>query len=118
MLHNIKIPCAYATTKQCILIINQYFSDTQLFQSVLLSMMNLKHLLIKNIANDNILKTIGQSCSQLETLDISHSSQVTDNGIKQLLIQVEIKDKSNNDRRKAPSTARMSWWHAIKTLSR
>lgn len=106
-------------TKQCVLIINQYFSDTQLLQSVLLSMTNLKHLLIKNIASDNILKTIGQTCSQLEILDISHSSQVTDNGIKQLLIQVEIKDKSNNnDRRKAPSTARMSWWHVIKTLSR
>lgn len=82
-------------------------------------MTNLKYLLIKNIASDHILKTIGQSCSQLEILDISHSSQVTDNGIKQLLTQVEIKDKlNNNDRRKAPSTARMSWWHAIKTLSR
>jgi len=79
-------------------------------------MSNLKRLVLKNIACDKILKTIGQSCSQLEILDISHSSQVTDNGIKHLLLQIEIKDKSNNFNKR--STAKISWWHVIKTLSK
>ncbi|XP_022171571.1 uncharacterized protein LOC111034596 [Myzus persicae] len=93
--------------------------DTQLFQSVLLSMSNLKRLVLKNIACDKILKTIGQSCSQLEVLDISHSSQVTDNGIKHLLLQIEIKDKSNNfNKRNSHSTTKISWWHVLKTLSK
>lgn len=82
-------------------------------------MTNLKRLVLKNIACDKILKTIGQSCSQLEILDISHSSQVTDNGIKQLLLQIEIKDKLNSfNRQKTRSSTRMSWWHVIKSLSR
>lgn len=80
---------------------------------------NLKRLVLKNIACDKILRTIGQSCSQLEILDISHSSQVTDNGIKHLLLQIEIKDKSNNvNNQKFQSTTKMSWWHAIKLLSK
>jgi hypothetical protein len=80
-------------------------------------MSNLKRLVLKNIACDKILKTIGQSCSQLEILDISHSSQVTDNGIKHLLLQIEIKDKANNfNKRNIHSTPR--WWHVIKTLSK
>lgn len=96
-----------------------YVSDTQLFQSVLLSMSNLKRLVLKNIACDKILKTIGQSCSQLEILDISHSSQVTDNGIQHLLLQIEIKDKSNNfNKHNIHSTTRISWWNVIKTLSK
>jgi len=82
-------------------------------------MSNLKRLVLKNIACDKILKTIGQSCSQLEILDISHSSQVTDNGIKHLLLQIEIKDKSNNfNKRNIHSTTKLSWWHVIKTLSK
>jgi len=81
-------------------------------------MSNLKRLVLKNIACDKILKTIGQSCYQLETLDTSHSSQVTDNGIKHLLLQIEIKDKSNNfNKRNIHSTTSISWWHIIKTLS-
>lgn len=82
-------------------------------------MNNLKRLVLKNIACDKILKTIGQSCSQLEILDISHSSQVTDNGIKHLLLQIEIKDKSNNvNNQNLQSTTKMSWWRAIKLLSK
>lgn len=82
-------------------------------------MSNLKRLVLKNIACDKILKTIGQSCSQLEILDISHSSQVTDNGIKHLLLQIEIKDKSNNfNKRNIHATTKMSWWHVIKSLSK
>jgi hypothetical protein len=74
---------------------------------------------LKNIASDKILKTIGQSCSQLEILDVSHSSQVTDNGIKDLLLQVEIKDKLNHfKRKKIQTTNKMSWWNVIRTLSR
>uniref|UniRef100_A0A2S2Q516 Uncharacterized protein n=1 Tax=Sipha flava TaxID=143950 RepID=A0A2S2Q516_9HEMI len=93
--------------------------DAQLFHKVLLSTTNLKRLVLKNIASDKILKTIGQSCSQLEILDVSHSSQVTDNGIKDLLLQVEIKDKLNHfKRKKIQTTNKMSWWNVIRTLSR
>lgn len=82
-------------------------------------MSNLKRLVLKNIACDKILKTIGQSCSQLEILDISHSSQVTDNGIKHLLLQIEIKDKSNNfNKRNIHSTKKISWWLVIKSLTK
>lgn len=80
-------------------------------------MANLKRLVLKNIACDKVLRIIGQSCSQLEILDISHSSQVTDNGIKDLLLQVEFKDKANNNnRQKMYSSNRMSWWNVIKTI--
>lgn len=82
-------------------------------------MTNLKRLVLKNIACDNILKAIGHSCSQLEILDISHSSQVTDNGIKHLLLQIEIKDKSNNfTKHRIQSTTKMPWWHVIRSLSK
>lgn len=82
-------------------------------------MTNLKRLVLKNIACDNILKTIGQSCFQLEELDISHSSQVTDNGIKDLLLQIEIKDKQNYfNKIKIQSASRMSLWKIIKTCSK
>lgn len=90
----------------------------QLFHSVLLSMANLKHLVIKNIACDRILKTIGVSCSQLEILDISHSSKVTDDGIKNLLLQIEFRDKSIDINTRKHQSTNMSWWHAIKSLSR
>lgn len=80
-------------------------------------MSNLKRLVLKNIACDKILKTIGQSCTQLEILDISHSSRVTDDGIKQLLLQVEIKNKYNNYK-KQKMHSRMSWWQMVKTLTR
>lgn len=80
-------------------------------------MANLKRLVLKNIASDKVLRIIGQSCSQLKILDISHSSQVTDDGIKDLLLQVEFKDKTNNyNRQKMYSSNRMSWWNVIKTI--
>lgn len=82
-------------------------------------MCNLKRLVLKNIACDKILRIIGYSCSQLEVLDISHSNQVTDAGIKHLLLQIEIKDKFNNfNKRKVQSTTRTSWWQIIKSLSK
>lgn len=81
-------------------------------------MTKLKRLVLKNIASDTILKVIGNSCSQLEILDISHSNQVTDNGIKHLL-QIENKDKFKNpNKRIVQSTTRKSWWHIIKSLAR
>ncbi|XP_050438882.1 uncharacterized protein LOC126844616 [Adelges cooleyi] len=70
--------------------------DAQLFQSALLAMSNLKCLVLKNIACDKILKTVGQSCFALEKLDVSNSSQVTDVGIKNLLLQIEIRDKQKH----------------------
>lgn len=76
-------------------------------------MNNLKRLVLRNIACDNILKTIGQSCSCLEILDISHSSQVTDIGIKYLLLRYEVKDLNRQ-----MNSSKSSLWHIIKTLSR
>lgn len=90
-----------------------------MFQSALLSMTKLKCLVLKNIACDKTLKIIGQSCFQLEELDISNSSHVTDNGIKDLLLQIEIKDKQNSSKRnKTQSTTKTSWWKTIKSLSK
>lgn len=81
-------------------------------------MTNLKHLILKNIASDTILKVIGTSCSQLEVLDISHSHQVTDNGIKNLL-QIVINNSCRIlNKRRIQSTTRKPWWHIIKSLAK
>ncbi|XP_075222021.1 uncharacterized protein LOC142324854 [Lycorma delicatula] len=69
--------------------------DQSLLQSVLLNANSLQHLTMRNIATDATLAVIGSSCQQLITLDISNSRQVTDIGIKQLFIKIELRDKSH-----------------------
>ncbi|XP_065222186.1 uncharacterized protein LOC135846820 [Planococcus citri] len=67
--------------------------DRSLLQSVLLSATNLRHLTFKNIANDSVLQIIGHHCPNLVSLDVSHSKEVTDAGLQQLFLHVEIRDK-------------------------
>jgi hypothetical protein len=55
---------------------------------------SLRHLTFKNIANDNVLQIIGAHCPNLVSLDVSHSKEVTDAGLKQLFLKIEIRDKS------------------------
>ncbi|XP_050527261.1 uncharacterized protein LOC126897592 [Daktulosphaira vitifoliae] len=96
--------------------------DTQLFHSALLSMSNLKCLILKNIACDKLLKIIGLSCFVLEKLDISNSSQVTDEGLKNLLLQIEIRDKQKLDKysieSKGQTITKISLMKILRTLSR
>lgn len=71
-----------------------YFTDRSLLQSVLVSATSLRYLTFKNIANDSILQIIGAHCPNLVSLDVSHSKEVTDAGLKQLFLRVEIRDKA------------------------
>lgn len=67
--------------------------DCKLLRSALLNMRNLLSLTLRNIANDSVLQIIGKSCPKLVVLDVACSMQVTDTGLKQLLLQVELRDK-------------------------
>lgn len=70
--------------------------DCKLLRSALLNMRNLKSLTLRNIANDAVLQVVGKTCPKLIVLDVSCSMQVTDIGLKQLLLQVELRDKITN----------------------
>lgn len=70
-----------------------YATDRSLLQSVLLSATSLRHLTFKNIANDSVLQIIGSHCPNLVSLDVSHSKEVTDAGLQQLFLRIEIRDK-------------------------
>ncbi|XP_057338382.1 uncharacterized protein LOC130676269 [Microplitis mediator] len=70
--------------------------DCKLLRSALMNMNNLLSLTLKNIANDSVLQVIGKACPKLVVLDVSCSMQVTDVGLKQLLLQVELRDKFIN----------------------
>jgi hypothetical protein len=48
-------------------------------------------------ADVNQFQVIGSSCPCLEVLDVAHSRQVTDNGVRDLLVSVELKDKGQNE---------------------
>lgn len=67
--------------------------DCELLHSALLNMKNLSNLTLRNIASDAVLEVIGKSCPKLVILDIACSKQVTNAGLKQLLFQVESRDK-------------------------
>lgn len=67
--------------------------DCKLLRGALLNMKNLVNLTLRNIASDAALQVIGKSCPKLMLLDVACSRQVTDNGLKQLLLQVELRDK-------------------------
>ncbi|XP_039282532.1 uncharacterized protein LOC111058019 isoform X2 [Nilaparvata lugens] len=80
--------------------------DQCLLQSVLLNAAGLKQLILRNIASDATLSAVGSSCHQLTHLDVSNSRQVTDNGIKQLFLQIELRNKTaeSADRRRHRSS--------------
>nr|CAD7613256.1 unnamed protein product [Timema genevievae] len=67
--------------------------DKTLLCSALIRATALRRLTLRNIAADAILQVVGQACPILEELDISHSRQVTDAGLRSLFLQVELRDK-------------------------
>ncbi|EFN84819.1 uncharacterized protein LOC105182856 [Harpegnathos saltator] len=67
--------------------------DCNLLRSTLSNMKNLTILTLRNIANDAMLRVIGKTCPKLIILDVACSREVTDAGLKQLLLHVEFKDK-------------------------
>lgn len=67
--------------------------DCNLLRSALSSMKNLTILTLRNIANDAMLRVIGKTCPKLVILDVACSREVTDAGLKQLLLHVEFRDK-------------------------
>ncbi|XP_034941013.1 uncharacterized protein [Chelonus insularis] len=87
--------------------------DCKLLRSALMNTSNLLSLTLKNIANDSVLQVIGKSCPKLVVLDVSCSMQVTDLGLKQLLLQVELRDKFINI---DPVVQETPSWSRLKTL--
>ncbi|KAJ9599646.1 hypothetical protein L9F63_026504 [Diploptera punctata] len=73
--------------------------DRSLLHDALVSATSLRHLILRNIAGDAVLQVIGTACPNLIVLDVSHSRQVTDSGLRHLFLQVELRDKAS------PSTA-------------
>ncbi|XP_046422733.1 uncharacterized protein LOC124180877 isoform X1 [Neodiprion fabricii] len=86
--------------------------DCKLLRTSLLNMTNLRTLILRNIANDAVLQVIGKACSQLVVLDVACSRQVTDIGLKQLLLQVELRDKTLYH----PPVQESNSWSRIKSL--
>lgn len=67
--------------------------DCNLLRSALSNMKNLTVLTLRNIANDAMLRIVGKTCPKLVILDVACSREVTDAGLKQLLLHVEFRDK-------------------------
>lgn len=85
--------------------------DCKLLKSALLNMKNLISLTLRNIANDAVLQVVGKACPKLVYLDVACSRQVTDIGLKQLLLHMELRDKADN----IPLQGQTSW-SRLKTL--
>lgn len=67
--------------------------DRSLLHDALVSAASLRHLILRNIAGDAVLQVIGTACPCLVVLDVSQSRQVTDAGLQNLFLQVELRDK-------------------------
>lgn len=91
--------------------------DCKLLHSALLNMKNLSSLTLRNIASDVALQVVGRTCPRLVSLDVSHSKQVTDAGLKQLLLQVELRDKVAHGSRIGSSHECTSWSRLKKLLA-
>ena len=74
--------------------------DCKLLKSALVNMKNLQRLTLRNIASDSVLQVVGKACPRLVVLDVACSRQVTDSGLKQLLLHVEFKDRIPNNQRR------------------
>ncbi|XP_076756707.1 uncharacterized protein LOC143426875 [Xylocopa sonorina] len=85
--------------------------DCKLLRSALLNMKNLMSLTLRNIASDAVLQVVGKACPKLVHLDVACSRQVTDVGLKQLLLQVELRDKVPHATMHEPTS-----WSRLKTL--
>lgn len=69
--------------------------DRSLLHDALVSATSLRHLILRNIAGDAVLQVIGTACPCLVVLDVSQSRQVTDTGLRNLFLQVELRDKAS-----------------------
>ncbi|XP_014489454.1 PREDICTED: uncharacterized protein LOC106752338 [Dinoponera quadriceps] len=87
--------------------------DCNLLRTALSSMRNLTILTLRNIASDAMLRVIGKTCPKLVILDVACSREVTDAGLKQLLLQVEFRDKVF-----AAVPARTNWSRLRRLLAR
>lgn len=85
--------------------------DCKLLRCALLNMKNLMSLTLRNIASDVVLQVVGKACPKLVHLDVACSRQVTDVGLKQLLLQVELRDKVPHTAMQEPTS-----WSRLKTL--
>ncbi|XP_043471872.1 uncharacterized protein LOC122504722 [Leptopilina heterotoma] len=85
--------------------------DCKLLRTSLVSMKNLQSLTLRNIASDAVLQVVGKACPKLVVLDVACSRQVTDTGLKQLLLQVEFRDKLPD-----LTTRDTTSWSKLKTL--
>lgn len=86
--------------------------DCKLLRTSLLNMKNLRSLTLKNIANDAVLQVVGRACPKLVVLDVACSRQVTDVGLKQLLLQIELRDKVSQQ----PLVQEANSWSRLKAL--
>lgn len=87
--------------------------DCKLLYAALLNIKNLSTLILRNIANNAILRVIGKACPKLVFLDVACSKEVTNAGLKHLILQVELRDailKVQEKRRK--------WYKFPKSLIR
>ncbi|XP_076657349.1 uncharacterized protein LOC143361660 isoform X1 [Halictus rubicundus] len=85
--------------------------DCKLLKSALMNMKNLISLSLRNIASDAVLQVVGKACPKLVVLDVACSRQVTDVGLKQLLLQVELRDKVPHATMQEPTS-----WSRLKIL--
>lgn len=102
--------------------------DCKLLRSALLSTRHLMVLTLRNIASDAVLQVVGKACPKLVVLDVACSRQVTDAGLKQLLLQVELRDKPSTpqevvlterhqqNRHSRTQCTETTSWSRIKTL--
>lgn len=101
--------------------------DCKLLRSALLNTRNLLSLTLRNIASDSVLEVVGKGCPKLVALDVACSRQVTDAGLKQLLLQIELRDKLSSQQvnqqqpnhrhhRSHSQQTEITSWSRIKTL--
>lgn len=90
--------------------------DCKLLRSALLNMRNLISLTLRNIANDGVLQVVGKTCPKLIVLDVACSMQVTDIGLKQLLLQVELRDKISSQHTNDPVSRGETSWSKLKII--
>lgn len=86
--------------------------DCKLLKSALVNMKNLQRLTLRNIASDTVLQVVGKSCPKLIVLDVACSRQVTDAGLKQLLLHVEFRDRQP----RRPTNSESTSWSRLKNL--
>lgn len=54
------------------------------FDGILMSYTNLQRLVVPYVANDKILETVLMHCRNINFLDVSGASEITDKGVKKM----------------------------------